>query len=133
MKAYISCPLTEVLGKIKDVEKHLIMLGYDSCYFQRGSDYKDTDVKESEMFVLITQRGEFDFNRSAMTLGCGKELDLAHSLNKKLYMAYWKADKSLNIYPINISRLEEGRVLGMSKSYLQPIPKQLIINNYPIY
>ena len=133
MKAYISCPLGESIIKVQQVAGRLISLGYEPTYFIRGTSYEDKDVRDCNLFVLISSGGEFDFNRSAMTLGCGKELDLAHSLNKKLYIAYWKATKSLNIYPINISRLEEGRVLGMSKSYLQPIPKQLIINNYPIY
>lgn len=131
MKAYISCPMTVVLGKVADVSKKLTEHGYTPSAWDRNEKYTDTDLKEADIFVLMSQHNQFDYVFVEMTMGCRKELTLAISLGKPLYMAYWKQGKELNIYPINLRHLEEGRVLGESGVYLKEADK--VINNYSIY
>lgn len=130
-KAYISCPIPVVLGKIADVSVKLGELGYSPMWWTRGTDYTDTKLREADIFVLMSIDSAFDYCLDDMTAGCRKELALAQSLKKPLYMAYWKNGKNLNLYPINLKHLEDGRVLGQSGCYLRAADK--VINQYDIY
>lgn len=131
MQVYVSCPLGVPMDKIKEVGCKLNTMGYHPWWYERGTTYMDSMVKVSEMFVLMSEHNKFDYILNDMTAGCRKELELAMSLKKQLYMAYWKNGKTLNIYPINPAYLLHGRVLGQSGSYLQVASK--VINNYDIY
>jgi len=130
MKAYISCPIPVAMSTIMEVAGKLNNLGYDSLWWARGSEYTEDKLREADIFVLMSIEHSFDYILDSMTFGCRKELALAKSLNKPLYMAYWKNGTTLNIYPINLKHLEDGRVLGQSGVYLK---KQEIINDYQIY
>ena len=133
MQAYISCPLGVDLRKLHDVAHKLRTLGYSPISYERGTIYSDINLKGAEMFVLMSENNKFDYSRFAMTPGCKKELELAESLHKPLYLAYWKNGKELNIYPLVMKYLEYGRVLGQSGCYLQPYKAEQIINTYQIY
>jgi len=131
MKAYISCPIPVPTSTRNGVAGKLVDLGYTPSWWIRDTEYKDDKLREAEIFVLMGLHAPFDYNLDTMTLGCRKELALAKSLNKQLYMAYWKGGTKLNFYPINLNHLENGRVLGESGVYLQPAEK--IVNSYEIY
>lgn len=131
MKAYISCPLGESWGKVIAVEKHLINLGYEVTKFVRGDCYQDIDLREADVFVLISENNQFDFFQKDMTAGCKKELNIAADMKKPLYLAQWKGGMDLIIYPISEYELMKGRIIGSGGNYLQPISQ--IINTFPIY
>ncbi|TXG80304.1 MAG: hypothetical protein E6R13_08230 [Spirochaetes bacterium] len=116
---------------IADVADQLGKKGYLPAWWTRGTDYTDTKLREAKIFVLMSEHNQFDYRLDNMTLGCRKELALAQSLNKPLYIAYWKRGKTLNIYPIVMKHLEDGRVLGQSGCYLRDADK--VIDNYSIY
>lgn len=130
-KAYISCPIPVAMSALTEVANKLTRQGYEPSAWVRGTDYKDDQLREASIFVLMSQSNNFDYQLDYMTAGCRKELALAKSLGKPLYMAYWKNGKDLNIYPINLKHLEKGRVLGESGSYLGEVSK--VINNYQIF
>lgn len=131
MKAYISCPLSENWSKVLTVQKHLVDLGYEVTKFHRGEVYEDTMLKESDIFVLISQNNQFDFFQKNMSAGCKKELDIAADMQKPLYLAYWKADTTLKIYHLSEGQLMSGRVIGLSGRYIQSA--SFINNQFPIY
>lgn len=130
-KAYISCPIPVAHAKIADVSVKLGQLGYSPMWWTRGTAYTEDKLKEADIFVLMSIDHKFDYFLDNMTFGCRKELALAKAFNKPLYMAYWKNDKKLNLYPISLKHLEKGRVLGESGSYLGEVSK--VINNYQIF
>jgi len=131
MKAYISCPLGVAWTCVEDTKKKLVKLGYEVTYFTRGDCYQDFDLREADIFVLIPENNQFDFFQKNMTAGCKKELDVAADMQKPLYLAYYKGDKTLNIYPISDRQLMDGRVMGLTKNYIQPVSQ--ITNLFPIY
>lgn len=131
MNAYISCPIPVPIEKLHVVGTKLVDDGYHPTYWKRGTEYKEDQLKEASIFVLMSENNSFDYCLDDMTLGCRKELALAKSLNKPLYMAYWKGNSQLNIYPMHLVKLEEGRVLGMSGNYIQKANK--VVNNYSIF
>jgi len=131
MHVYISCPLTEDVGKLSQVSRKLTELGYGSWWYERGTTYDDTKLRISDIFVLIAKANSFEMSLDHMSAGCRKELALAKSLGKPLYLAYWKGGKNLQIYSINLNKLETGSVQGISKVYLRL--KAQIINNYEIF
>jgi hypothetical protein len=130
MKAYISCPLPVAMSTLMEVSNKVISLGYETSFWARGTSYQEDQLREADIFVLISVEHQFDYVLDSMTFGCRKELALAKSLKKPLYMAYWKNGTTLNIYPINLKHLDDGRVLGQSGMYLK---KSEIINSYEIY
>jgi len=130
-EAYISCPIPVPTSKIADVADQLGKKGYSPTWWTKGTDYTDTRLREAKIFVLMSTDNSFDYCLDSMTAGCRKELALAKSLNKPLYIAYWKGGKTLNIYPIVMKHLEDGRVLGQSGVYLREADK--VINDYSIY
>lgn len=130
MKAYISCPIPVAKSSLELVATKLGDLGHSPMWWVRGSEYTEDKLREADIFVLMSVNHKFDYQLDDMTLGCRKELMIAKGLNKPLYIAYWKNGTTLNIYPIVMKHLEDGRVLGQSGVYLK---KQEIINNYQIY
>lgn len=130
MKAYISCPLGEDWNKVLHVQKHLVDLGYEVTKYQRGDCYNDFDLREADIFVLISSDNLFEFFQKDMTAGCKKELDVAADMQKPLYLAQWKGGMDLNIYSISEYELMKGKVKGFNK-YLQPVSQ--ITNLFPIY
>ena len=130
MEAYISCPIPVAQSTLELVAIKLGDLGHSPTWWVRGSEYTDDKLKEADIFVLMSTSHGFDYKLDDMTAGCRKELALAKSLNKRLYMAYWKNGTILNIYPIVMKHLDDGRVLGQSGVYLR---KEEIINSYDIY
>jgi hypothetical protein len=131
MRAYISCPIPVAYSALTEVANKLAGQGYSPLWWVRGTEYTDDKLKEGQIFVLMSEGNKFDYELDNMTVGCRKELALAQSLGKPLYLAYWKNNKVLNIYPINLRHLEDGRVLGESGVYLKDADK--VINNYSIY
>jgi hypothetical protein len=130
MKAYISCPISVARSTRNLVFDKLVALGHSSTWWERGTAYTEDKLKEADIFVLMSMDHEFDYLLDDMTAGCRKELMIAKGLGKPLYMAYWKGGTTLNIYPIVMKHLEDGRVLGQSGVYLR---KSEIINSYDIY
>lgn len=130
-QVYVSCPLGVDESKLREVGTKLTKMGYSSWWYERGTTYEDNKLRIADMFVLMSEHNRFDYSLDSMTAGCRKELALAQSLKKSLYIAYWKGGKILNIYPINLKHLEEGRVLGESGVYLRDADK--VIDNYSIY
>jgi hypothetical protein len=130
MKAYISCPIPVPKSTLELVSTKLYDLGYTPTAWVRGSEYTEQKLKEADIFVLMCIDHRFDYLLDDMTAGCRKELMIAKGLGKPLYMAYWKGGTTLNIYPIVMKHLEDGRVLGQSGVYLR---KEEIINSYEIY
>lgn len=132
MKAYISCPISVGTSKIIEVANTVRKLEYNPTWWEKGTAYTEDKLRDASIFILMSEHNSFDYCLDDMTLGCRKELALAKSLGKTLYMAYWKIKgEKLNIYPINLRHLEDGRVLGESGCYLGEVPK--VINNYSIY
>ena len=132
MKAYISCSIPVAQSTLELVAIKLGDLGHSPTWWARGTAYTEDKLREADIFVIMSMSGgnTFDYPLDSMTAGCKKELELAKSLNKPLYMAYWKNGTVLNIYPIVMKHLEDGRVLGQSGVYLK---KSEIINSYDIY
>jgi hypothetical protein len=131
MKAYISCPIPVAKTSRDIVVTKLNDLGYSPTYWNRDAEYTEDELREADIFVLMSMHHKFDYLLDSMTFGCRKELMIAKGLGKPLYIAYWKNGTVLNIYPISLKHLENGRVLGESGVYLQPAER--IINEYPIY
>jgi len=132
MKAYISCPLTEPLEKIHQVSAFTQTKNIQSVWYPRGTTYSDTAFKSADIFILITPNNQFDMPFADLTAGCQKELALAQSLGKPLYLAYWKnKGNELQIYPIMTDKLP-GRVLGRAKGAISQFAPQ-ISNTYPIW
>jgi hypothetical protein len=130
--AYISCPIPVSYVLLTKVADKLHNLGYSPLWWLRGMEYKDNKLRDSQIFVLMSVGNKFDYPLDHMTAGCRKELLLAKSLGKSLYLAYWKNNKDLNIYPINMNLLDcSDRVIGMSRTYLQPASQ--VINSYQIF
>lgn len=130
MEAYISCPIPVPKSSRDLVATKLGELGYSPTWWARDTEYKEDKLREANIFVLMSVDHKFDYLLDDMTAGCRKELALAKSLNKPLYIAYWKGGTILNIYPIKMKHLDDGRVLGTSGMYLK---KSEIINDYQIY
>lgn len=130
MKAYISCPILVPVSNLTEVGVKLSEKGYSPLWWIRGTDYTDAKLREADIFILMSTNSKFDYCLDDMTFVCRKELELAQSLNKPLYMTYWKKT-GLHIYPINLNHLKNGRVLGQSGIYLSNTIK--IIDNYSIY
>lgn len=131
MKAYISCPMTVPSSTRTHVAVKLQELGYLPTWWEKGTDYTEDKLREADIFVLMSEKHLFDYKLDDMTLGCRKELMIVKGLGKPLYMAYWKSNGELNIYPLVSRHLEDGRVLGQSGEYLRGVSK--VINNYEIY
>jgi len=130
MKAYISCPIPVAKSTRGLVFDKLTDLGYLPTFWIRGTEYTEDELKEADIFVLMSVDHKFDYQLDDMTAGCRKELMIAKGLGKPLYIAYWKNGTTLNIYPIVMKHLEDGRVLGQSGVYLR---KSEIVNSYEIY
>ena len=130
MKAYISCPILVPASNRQEVAVKLIHLGCETAYWERGTTYTEDKLREADIFVLMSVDHKFDYILDDMTFGCRKELMIAKKLGKPLYMAYWKNGTTLNIYPIVMKHLDDGRVLGQSGVYLR---KEEIVNSYEIY
>ena len=131
-QVYVSCPLDENAAKISEVGRKLSDMGYSPWWFERGTTYDDQKLRLADMFVLIPSSNQFDSMMDYMTPGCKKELELAHSIGKSLWLAYWKKNV-LHIYSIHLGKLADRRVMGQSRSYLQPYRVEQIINTYQIY
>jgi hypothetical protein len=131
MKAYISCPIPVPKSTRSFVAVKLEGLGYSPTWWERSKPYTEDKLKEADIFVLMSIDHKFDYFLDNMTFGCRKELALAKAFNKPLYMAYWKNDKKLNLYPISLKHLEKGRALGGSGSYPGGVSR--VINNYQIF
>ena len=130
MKAYISCPILVPASNRQEVAVKLIHLGYETAYWERGTTYTEDKLREADIFVLMSVDHKFDYQLDDMTAGCRKELMIAKGLGKPLYIAYWKGGTTLNLYPIVMKHLDDGRVLGQSGVYLR---KEEIVNSYEIY
>lgn len=131
MKAYISCPLTVSTDVINHASDILKARGYEPCYYKRGTTYSDTQLVDSNIFVLISEHNSFMYNILSMTRGCKSELEKAIEMKKSIYIFY-KSTKHTEIYCASASKLLIGVVHGVSKSYLPKI-STTIINNYQIY
>jgi hypothetical protein len=131
MEAYISCPIPVPKSSRDLVATKLGELGYSPTWWTRNTEYKEDKLREANIFVLMSVDHKFDYLLDSMTFGCRKELMIAKGLGKPLYMAYWKNGSTLNIYPIVMKHLEDGRVLGQSGVYLREADK--VINDYSIY
>ena len=130
MKAYISCPMPVSTGVRTRVSVKLNELGYPNSWWERGTAYTEDKLREADIFVLMSVDHKFDYQLDDMTAGCRKELMIAKGLGKPLYIAYWKGGTTLNLYPIVMKHLDDGRVLGESGAYLR---KEKIVNSYEIY
>jgi len=130
MKAYISCPIDVAKSTRNLVFDKLADLGHSSTWWARGTTYTEDELRAADIFVLMSKDHKFDYLLDEMTAGCRKELMIAKGLGIPLYIAYWKGGTTLNLYPISLKHLEDGRVLGQSGVYLR---KSEIINSYEIY
>ena len=129
-KAYVSCPLTVDWNRVVEVQRKLVDMDCHPKAYTRGCTYTDVDLKHADIFILITPNNQFDMQFADLTPGCQKELTLAQSLGKSLYLAYWKK-AILHIYPTHMDKLP-GRILGMNGCSISQFAPQ-ITNIYPIY
>jgi|SRR6478736_927854 len=70
-------------------------------YWGEGYTYSDNDIRDSEVFIFTHEKNKGTFYLDEMASGVRKELELAMSLNKKVFLAYYKKDGTLGFYDID--------------------------------
>lgn len=104
---YISCPMLEPIGQLKQVANvcfkyaDLADILFRVTYWDREQYFK-SDLDEADIFILMLPGNAWEYPIGALPVGCRKELDIARKANKKIFIAYKNKAGEYNIYSSNI-------------------------------
>jgi hypothetical protein len=145
-KVYVSCPMTVSQTVLDKTLKHLSYLGVAARAWERGTLYKEEDsIKYCDAFIILLPENKFGTELYKIPSGTRKELLLAFSLNKEIYLSYIPSQSlSPSIYSTN---LEEGfedelyridGIAGTHRNFLDSIyhdimKKEIAVQTQPLY
>ena len=114
-QVYISFPISESLH-IRDQIVNLITYDNDKevSYWLQSHRYSDSDLRAADKVVIYLTGNKFKLQRHKISSGCRKELELAVSLGKQVYLAY-QSSLGLRIYATNIT---ENIIEGIPGTHL---------------
>lgn len=114
-KVYVSCPMTVSQTVLDKTMKHLENLGVAARAWERGTPYKEEDsIKYCDAFIILLPENYFDYEVSCLPSETKKELCLAFSLNKQIFLSYIpKMSQTPNIYCVDME-YEDGELLGIN-------------------
>lgn len=116
-KVYISCPLNVDMKHVKGVENALKGMGFCVNYWDRSwpsSRYTDDPVRYCDIFVIILPDGKWSISRAQLPAGTYKELKLAITLGKPIYMGYLGVISSM--YAVYQTEYDNERISGVRGS-----------------
>jgi hypothetical protein len=117
--AYISCPISVPMLELKKVEDKLRAINWRPNYWIRGSSYSDKGVRTADAVVFILFVGNeqplktWRKDLNCLSMGTKKELELATTLNKPIFIAYQTMDNEVNFYTASIRSKRENDTLKM--------------------
>lgn len=139
---YLSCPLSVPQQTLdKYIKKLRQCLPTEQVrYYKRGTSYDegvyDMTIYGADAFVLVLPDNSFRLPLDKLTAGCKRELILAMSCNKRLYLAYEAAQgfniyEAVIIYENGIPKRFEG-IAGTSGNFEKStrLPKQELIKDF---
>lgn len=102
-RVYLSFPVSENLYT-RDQIVELITSKNDKevSYWLQGHRYSDSDLRAADKVVIYLTGNQFKLQRHKISSGCRKELELAISLGKQVYLAY-TSSLGIRIYATNIN------------------------------
>ena len=102
-RVYLSFPVSENLYTRDQIVK-LITSKNDKevSYWLQGHRYSDSDLRAADKVVIYLTGNQFKLQRHKISSGCRKELELAISLGKQVYLAY-QSSLGIRIYATNIN------------------------------
>jgi len=139
-KVYVSCPMTVSQTVLDKTMKHLENLGVAARAWERGTPYKEEDsIKYCDVFIILLPENKFGTELYKITSGTRKELLLAFSLGKEIYLSYIPLQSlSPSIYSTN---LEEGfenelyridGISGTTRNFLDSIDHYIMKKEIPV-
>ena len=102
-RVYLSFPVSENLYTRDQIVK-LITSKNDKevSYWLQGHMYSDSDLRAADKVVIYLTGNQFKLQRHKISSGSRKELELAISLGKQVYLAY-QSSLGIRIYATNIN------------------------------
>lgn len=102
-RIYLSFPISESLYT-RDQIVRLIASNNDKevSYWIQGHRYSDSDLRAADKVVIYLTGNQFKLQRHKISSGCRKELELAVSLGKQVYLAY-QSSLGIRIYATNMN------------------------------
>ena len=102
-RVYLSFPVSENLYT-RDQIVELITSKNDKevSYWLQGHRYSDSDLRAADKVVIYLTGNQFKLQRHKISSGCRKELELAISLGKQVYLAY-QSSLGIRIYATNMN------------------------------
>lgn len=118
-KVYISFPISERLY-IRDKIVKLITSKNDKevSYWLRGLRYSDSNLRAADKVVIYLTGNQFKLQRHKISSECRKELELAVSLGKQVYLAY-QSYLGLMIFATHISSNMIEGIQGTHLNFFQ--------------
>lgn len=105
-RVYLSFPAA-LPNRDKEIEEIVKNVGGSASIYAWTSslNYSDKPVRECDIFVFCFADFSFKGPASKLPSGVMKELGIAHSLGKKIYLAYKTSNGYTGIYEVAISFL----------------------------
>lgn len=99
-RIYISCPISIPQSDLDKVATLLRQNSIEPDYWIRNCGYYDKDLINDtyDGVVFMLPNNRFNYSTHDLPVGVKKELSIAHSAGKKIYLAYKNAIGNYNIY-----------------------------------
>jgi hypothetical protein len=111
---YISCPISIAQSELDEVVKTLMDLGCNPNYWVRGTHYnKSSIINNCDGLVLVLPELKWEYVIDALPEGCKRELKLAITAKRKIYLAYITSDRVFGIYDTDTSN---GTISGVTRT-----------------
>lgn len=112
---YISAPVQMNWGNVLDYVAHI-----DSTFhvkvWDRESRYNNSDLRKSEIFLLLTSDNSWHIDTTYLPSGCKRELAEAIQLNKPVYVGYKTKAGTVAIYETTLCRTMLSGITGTGGS-----------------
>lgn len=86
---YISCPVATNMAELNETALLVRNIGGFPRFWTRGSVYDhDSTIKDCDVFILMLPNNGWSSYFQDLPMGCRKELKLAISVGKKIFISY---------------------------------------------
>lgn len=112
---YISAPVQMNWGIVLDYVAHIDNT-FQVNVWNRESRYDNSDLRESEIFLLLTSDNSWHIETKYLPSGCRRELQQTLALDKPVYIGYKTKAGLISIYETTYNKTMLSGVLGTSGS-----------------
>jgi len=112
---YISAPVQMNWGNVLDYVAHIDNT-FHVTVWDRESRYDNSDLRKSDIFLLLTSDNSWHIDTKYLPCGCNRELAEAITLGKPIYVGYKTKAGTVAIYETSHNRTMLSGVAGTGGS-----------------